>query len=1287
MAYVQQLIEQQQKMQCAIELTANAKNSMLKTFSTEQAFFASEKNFHVFIEKKKENRQGNTVYAFYFHNESNAKLAEALMGRVAILECILQNDTFLAISFYIKGKREPIVTNRRHEAFIDFVYNKRHIAAPLPIDLYTALRALPVAEERSEYVEKRISSWEGFLRVQEINADVEDIETSFREPTINEDFTKLSITCPELSTKNLRKMEGFSASIIGLNGDVGQISKVTPHKKRIEIQLSRKYQNEARQHTINFRKYEQIAFSNFAELSQVRRLRKGFKDLQNGLAANPNLEKILFEERPVVRLTKQQQDFEFHSRLNDYQKEAVIGALTANDLYVIQGPPGTGKTTVISEICTQNAKAGLKTLVASQANLAVDNALGRLLDDPDIRILRYGRTESIEEEGRKFIEENIAEHWKEQTMQNIEQALVDAEATQTTLKATFNKHHDRLHEIKHAEETLNEQITLKKEAEVAYKAYQADIKSFQQQMEKLTLAIEKSKELLEGLQSEEAEIQTQIAQLSEKLSALTVNDEVRQQQTEIKDELALIDNSLSYARLLHEKKALMEQEQQLKMAIESATKEQQRLQIFQEAALGTQKYKAFQQQIDRLQLVLPADLQEQDRELDHLIFKLRENWFGEKKEDWELIEERVKKALVMLEKVLTEQGYLVQAKKRTVRYEMKSREELHQFLDRFAHYLMQPSTKEMFKDRHYSPEKFDALEKLANVYGILHLQLGEIRYTYEKILAQQESIQKAQTVFEGLKQKVLTYIEKYLTELSEKLAADLVVLEQLPQQLSEIESALNKDIQTNRLDQPLDTLESRKAELLAMETAFIEGEKAYEAVKDELANEEEKLHSKRAEITDEKARIETEQQEQITLEERLKQVEVQQQELKELVASTPELEKQQYVKERQQIIEEQTQIEKRLEQFPLRIKMQKMWLNMLVNATEYDLEEIKKMYINHANVIGTTCVASARKDFMENYPTFDVVIIDEVSKATPPELLLPMLKGKKIILVGDHHQLPPLVGQETMEEFLEEIDNPTDKKELASLLQESLFERLFRTLPKQNKTMLAIQYRMHENIMQTISSFYDEGDYQLRCGLENSDVDRAHQLNSTYVKENDHLLWFDIPNEPAFFEAQVPGGTSRYNEAELRQIEKMLMDLDEATEKNIINGQYAEGTKKNVGVISFYGEQVKRIDRLIEHELHLPHLHCRTGSVDKFQGMEMDIIILSFVRNHDKPSGDIGFAQDYRRLNVALSRAKELLMIVGSCDMFTKRPKKQATRDMFAALQQIVEDQGGMRSIAEEVMS
>ncbi len=142
------------------------------------------------------------------------------------------------------------------------------------------------------------------------------------------------------------------------------------------------------------------------------------------------------------------------------------------------------------------------------------------------------------------------------------------------------------------------------------------------------------------------------------------------------------------------------------------------------------------------------------------------------------------------------------------------------------------------------------------------------------------------------------------------------------------------------------------------------------------------------------------------------------------------------------------------------------WRDKLQNATEYDLDEIRKLYVRHANVIGTTCVASASKEFMENYPTFDVVIIDEVSKATPPELLLPMLKGKKIILVGDHHQLPPLLGDDTLEETLKSMidDNPNfdGAQELKNLLRESLFERLFNNLPATHKQMLALQYRMHE---------------------------------------------------------------------------------------------------------------------------------------------------------------------------------------------------------------------------------
>ena len=323
---------------------------------------------------------------------------------------------------------------------------------------------------------------------------------------------------------------------------------------------------------------------------------------------------------------------------------------------------------------------------------------------------------------------------------------------------------------------------------------------------------------------------------------------------------------------------------------------------------------------------------------------------------------------------------------------------------------------------------------------------------------------------------------------------------------------------------------------------------------------------------------------------------------------------------------------------------------------------------------------------MDNYPTFDVVIIDEVSKATPPELLLPMLKGAKIILVGDHHQLPPLIGDETFEETLEQVVKESDtfeqKRELEKLLEESLFERLYKNLPRENKTMLAIQYRMHENIMQTIAPFYKNESDELQCGLPDSDALRNHRLETSHFNEGNHLLWFDVPNEKAYFEQRMQEGSSLFNEAELAIIKNLLLEMNDATEKAKAEGRIPADALKSVGFISFYAEQVKRINRLIEQEISVPHLHIRTGSVDKFQGMEMDVILVSMVRNNGG-NGEIGFAKDYRRLNVALSRARELLALSGSTDMFAKKPKKREVREMYAHVLDTVKAQDGYRAFKE----
>ncbi|HSI66027.1 MAG TPA: AAA domain-containing protein, partial [Planococcus sp. (in: firmicutes)] len=405
--------------------------------------------------------------------------------------------------------------------------------------------------------------------------------------------------------------------------------------------------------------------------------------------------------------------------------------------------------------------------------------------------------------------------------------------------------------------------------------------------------------------------------------------------------------------------------------------------------------------------------------------------------------------------------------------------------------------------------------------------------------------------------------------------------------------------------------------------------------------------------------------------------------LDKILSSNPEAEYEKTAKEIASLSFTKESLKQEQKNLPLLQLVQRKWLGLLESANDHDLDEIRKLYIKHANVIGTTCVASARKDFVDNYPEFDVVIIDEVSKATPPELLLPMLKGKKIILVGDHHQLPPLLGNDTLEETLEammeENSGFEEKRELEKLLEESLFERLYKNLPAANKTMLAIQYRMHEDIMETISPFYKLENDQLQCGLADSDRERDHFLDSISVKRENHLMWLDLPNEPTYFEERMSGGKSLFNPSELKEISRLLVELNDAVGEAKEAGRMEKDELKTVGVISFYGEQVKRLQRMIDQELRLPHLTIRTGTVDRFQGSEMEIILLSMVRNNQNTHGDIGFAKDYRRLNVALSRAKQLLVLIGSSDMFTKRAKKEETKRMYRHVLGVVKAKNGLK--------
>lgn len=1257
---------------CELTMTTSARNGIEKIAKDEHAFFAMQKSFAVHIEKRPENQQGSQAFSFFFDPEENVKLKELLDGRVPVLECIVKNDGFLATGFHVRGKREPAATNRRLGANVKFKLGKSS-GISLPIDFATLLRELPIAEERSEYVKKRIGGWEGYLRIMEKNADVEDIHARVKSVTLSEDFRQASIRIDGLPNKAWRTITGFSAKFAGVSFDLGNVVNADKKTNRIDVELKNGAVQSARKTGFQGNDFESIVFSNFAELSQVRRLRRGFKDLQDGLAANANLEKILFEERPVVKITNRREPLEFETSLNKYQQEAVNGAMNANDLYVIQGPPGTGKTTVISEICNQAVKAGLRTLVASQANLAVDNALGRLLNNQDIRILRYGRTESIEEEGRKFIEENVAEHWRVQTLEAMEFQIDQHNQLEATLRKEEVTVQKKSVALVEQQTELLEQQTAWNENKEKLRTIQQELKEVQQKKQDAQFAVEKNEAARKSAESKLEETMSEISRLKKVTTEISSDNlkltELKQERQQLQDRIDLLKTSQSLAEM-------SAQVNELQTTINHTSEQIETYQgaLFKVTSVG--KLNDLKDLLDEVNFVPTPELDQKMTNLIRQIDRVQEVGGEESFSAWSDTVLRIDKAITTVTKILEEHQFHNRIRIPKGFRNRHTLESIHETVSRVGRYLVQPNVKKILSTTSFSVESYDCLENLTKAVGLLHDRKNFI----SAFLLEAQS---TASLFEEIKKIAAEIFNGKLIELTAKQQGIQARFNQLNGQLIEVRTASDETQSPEVIADVLNEVEASHIAISKTIQEVLEAEKTLKVVEADLGKAHQQREKIRADIHSCTV-VEEEQSDQLNgFIKLLADKQSQEETLSQALLTDPAPLLAENSSNQRELEQQMEQITKQLENVPAIQSVQKMWHQMLTEASPYDLDEIRKLYVKHANVIGTTCVASARKEFVEEYPVFDLVIIDEVSKATPPELLLPMLKGKKIVLVGDHHQLPPLVGQETMEEFLEEMPDDEQKRDMERLLKESLFERLFRTLPKQNKTMLAIQYRMHERIMKSITPFYNENGYELVCGLPDSDTARAHHLETKTIKPDDHLLWIDQPNTPDFYEAKPKGGTSRYNESELKAIRDMILDLDQAAEKAIEQGKLPVNSKKQVGVISFYGEQVKRINQMIQEELQSEHLIFRTGSVDKFQGMEMDIIIVSFVRNHGDASGEIGFAKDYRRLNVALSRAKELLVIVGSSEMFINKPKSKLTRDMYQHLFEEISKQGGIRSLVE----
>lgn len=1246
-----------------IVLTNTAREAILEHAADEQSFFKQQKAFVVYVEKV-ELVEDQIACTLYFDGDKNQALKKQFPGRIVIMDCLFDGKSGLvAKSFRTRGKGTPVATNRRARMLLEIVPSRMN-GHKYPPEFLQQLAELPFAKERYEFVNKRITSWEGYLKVLNKNADFEDIEATFQKPQFNSAYTHVTLRLNGLNGKQWKQLDRLSARVKGFHQDLGDVVKVHRAEQTVEIELKPDMARKARKHDLKF-EYNQITFSNMATKSQLNRLLKGFERLKEGLAMNPRLENILFDDKPAVSETRKPMDIEFSNRLNEFQQAAVRGAMETEDLYVIQGPPGTGKTTVISEICYQNAVRGLKTLVASQSNLAVDNALSRLLSNKDIRILRYGRTESIEEDGKRFIEENVGAYWKEVTTNAIQAAVDNHETEEQSLRQKIEDYKAKIEQLNEELEKLEKRFELQQQCEEEKPELEKQIKALKKQ-------ISEANKTLDSQIDAHVKLEEKIAEQQEKLKAIDEKFAKQFSEFQFNDVDVLAFQSFLQTKLAGENEALTKLIEQKEWAV--LIEEQKRLQQQLEARK------------EELKQFLPKDSSNRDEEISSLK-KVRdvERYIEENEIRRSFVIDRLNAALLERQQKLER---------------FKGIKEIYERLNKALQYsetrleiVVEP---DLLPATHsYDLEEVDQfLTKLSKAFkehkvnrdnGRRSIQGIHLRkqYVENELIVYQALMEDTVVIFGKLKDELLRLFHEQEIDYKQQFAPIEEAIANVEGQLFALNARL-QDIEVDSipaLAQLENDMRQTKQAIQKLEAGIAEVSVLY-ADQQAKQKEIEEMNVQLVEYEETKLRLETQikdwHREGIELEKRLKEVnEVLAEDLSAQVEAT-----------RAAQAEKATQIEQLeayIKKLPLMQAMQKQWLEMLENATDEDVDEIRKLYIKHANVIGTTCVTSANKEFMENYPNFDVVIIDEVSKATPPELLLPMLKGAKIILVGDHHQLPPLIGDDTLEETLEQVIKESssfeEKRELERLLEESLFERLYNTLPRANKQMLAIQYRMHENIMQTIAPFYEDEQDKLLCGLEDSDAMRDHKLETDWFDRSNHLLWVDVPNEPAYYEQKPKEGSSLFNEAELMIVKNSLLQLNAATEQAISEGLLPEGTLKSVGVISYYAEQVKRINRLIEQEIQVPHLQIRTGSVDKFQGMEMDVILVSMVRNH---AGDqIGFAKDYRRLNVALSRSRELLMMIGSTDMFAVRPKQNNVRKMYSHVLKTTKEQNGYMEAKE----
>ncbi|MCB2211770.1 AAA family ATPase [bacterium] len=1036
--------------------------------------------------------------------------------------------------------------------------------------------------------------------------------------------------------------------------------------------------------------YGCLVYEARGELHPIEIQREAVVRMRRGESPLPMLETLLFGsisdltgfDSGKVQTLPEEECLQ-RDRINEDQRAAVARALASPDFLLIQGPPGTGKTTFIAELCYQLARQGQRVLVASQANLAVDNALSRLAHHADIQAIRVSRdSEKLQEEGLDFVGERAVRRWllglttrcsqmleEENRLILLAEELAEflprveiwldrqIELTDNLLRAEQSRDEVKARLVKTVQ-TATQSSTMNRLLEIILaglpSSFEDDVDSglaktaydywkqwdvvrtqWQKQTHHLGLPESDPWELVRFIISRQ-EMYRQGSVKAARSELAVIKARVENRSAELKRALAAVNEKHELVRHLRLEKAKAE---------ETAT---------QATTIIAGKSKLDLQEGGDLPDSSPFRHHSQLRSAFERI-KEAQHWADQLASDYDA--QPLETNLLWPDAVLRwrkaelagmqEAAALFSHMKLTDPWRLRPVSE-DTIGKNSAVALLKSAVEEictLFRQPFEAKECLPLQKLLQNYWKHEHHELaGEVDNLTRQLRLQEKELAELEEQLATRRQDVDTIIEdvrKFIAreQISSSLLSpptdateDLDLILKTIQELSRVVEQIGSE----RIDFEKRLFPAAVA-LLVRYAEFLKVQWIRQQEIEQAASAERLTTESRLQCTEEALQILLTEQKELAQQWSV----LRQRRLfpSHLDVADPAVE-QLY----DWILKAEVPEAKRL-RAAVKAEILKDWIAAIESPGAIISDGLQQVFDTHANIVGTTCIyAGNRRYFRDRFQGFDCVIIDEVSKATPSELLVPALLGKKVILVGDHKQLPPILPNDISHaEAAAELG--LDEKivqHLRDTLKKSVFGELFEemeTLKLGRTLILTRQYRMHSQIMNLVNQFYNE---HLLIGLPDLDEQRQHDIHiGNWLRPERHVLWLDLP----MGWTHEQSGSSRKNEAEADFIvvllERLLKDLKR------------QELDHTVGIISMYGSQAGLIERKtqsINPEL-MKRAAVRIGTVDSFQGMERDIIILSLVLNG--PHARVNkFLSSANRVNVAMSRARRLLMIVGSSNVY-----------------------------------